>query len=140
MFNSGGGGMNNKNCLTCKYIKNMQTTITGMKCNNQNSDTYGEYVDYKFSCKKWEHGNEVTPERFIMLQVKKIALENKKQVTLKAKIIQSINHYEERLEEEKEYKNAMSKEISRIEGRIEIIRDVIDDLKHDLMDVGEVVK
>lgn len=133
--------MKNKNCSSCKHMKNMiKTAYVGFKCNNQDSSMYGDYVDMDCNCKKWEPVNKVSPEQHIILQVKKIELENKKQVTLKDKILESINHYEERLEEETEYKRAMAKEVSRIDGRIEIIRDIIDDLKHDLMDVGEVVE
>jgi hypothetical protein len=62
----------------------------------------------------------------------------KKKKTLRDKITESINHYEERLEEELAYKRAMTNEISRCEGRIEMARDIIDDLKHDLMDAVEV--
>jgi hypothetical protein len=114
----------------------MQTTVTGLKCNNENSDMYGEYVDPNCTCKNWGVWEEMKPEEYLKKQVKDIAKENNKK-TLKDKIVESYKHYQNRLEEELEYKNTCLRDIRRIEGRIEILTDIIDDLKHDLEDANE---
>lgn len=64
-------------------------------------------------------------------------MKEKTKTTLKDKIQQSIDYYEERLNEEIEHQNLLKSEISRSEGRMEILRDIIDDLKHDLIAAGE---
>ena len=100
-----------KICINCSFIKNMQTTVTGLKCNNENSDMYGEYVDPNCTCKNWGVWEEMKPEEYLKKQVKDIAKENNKKTCLR--------------------------DIRRIEGRIEILTDIIDDLKHDLEDANE---
>lgn len=115
--------MNIIRCSSCKYIKNIKTVITGLKCNNENSNMYGEYVDESCCCDKWQLRSK---------------LRNK---TLKNNILDSISYYEERLEEEIGFKSSLENEyslnISKCEGRIEILGDIIDDLQHDILNSEE---
>lgn len=59
-------------------MRNMQTTVTGFKCGNEDSNMYGEYIsDIKqYTCKMWVPWNEVNPEDYIKNQVKQIKTEN----------------------------------------------------------------
>lgn len=115
-------------------MKNMQNVVTGMKCNNEDSDLYGEYVDEQCSCRKFTKWEEMMPKETITEKVNKA--KEKKNITLKDKVLESINYYKERLECEIEGKNELRNKVSHIDGRIDILIDIIDDLKHDLMSVG----
>ena len=49
-------------CINCKHVRNLQTLYTGLKCGNQNSDMYGEYIDSHNYCKKFEPFVEQSPD------------------------------------------------------------------------------
>lgn len=129
-----------KYCINCKFLKNMQTTVKSFKCGNQDSDTYNDYVDSRWSCKKFEPWEEIKPTANATANDCKDNKDNtpvkKISKSLKNKIIDTIEYYEERLDEEENERYKLitdhQKNIRWREGRIEIIKEIIDDLKHDL--------
>ncbi len=48
-------------CINCKHVRNLRALYTGLKCGNQNSDMYNEYVDSNCYCKKFEPFVEQQP-------------------------------------------------------------------------------
>lgn len=75
----------------------------------------------------------IIPEQELNELAKEMKKQNRK-VTLKDKVLESIKYYEERLDDELQYRNSLTEDMARSDGRIDIIRDIIDDLKEDIKD------